>query len=160
MEALAGLSAIVGISAAAIEWSRNIYEVAHEIKHAREEVEYFANEVFSFGSAILLAKESLDRQSEKQNAAATIGRMKGLRKLIKAVTFQSKSINRRIKNTFTQLDTMSITFDILCRIKWYFHKTDVKWLSVQMNSVQTTMNLVVASVTLELGGNGLSVQER
>lgn len=160
MEVIAGLSAIIGISGTAMQWSKDLYKVAYDIKYAREEVQYFANDVAMFASALQTAKQSLDRQSAKPSAAAIINGMRGLKRLIRLVTSQSRSINQRIKNTFAQLDNMAFNLDFLGRFKWLFQKTEVKWLSAQMSNVQITLNLVVASVTLELGGTGLSRQER
>jgi hypothetical protein len=142
------ISGIGSIASAAIKLSRMLRRIAKDIGSVEEEVVDFAKNVAIFSSVIWVANESLQHHCSQGGPTATISRIRNER-IMEQLCDQSIAVNRRIGRVGHQLKGLKSRFDFISRLKWRSWKPEVRELSLKMESVKSSLNLLVCAIALE-----------
>ena len=141
-----GLSAVAGVATAGVQLSKSLYDLYSTVKASRQEIEDVANNV----SLLAMVLEELDNVlcNDKSNFKPK------LREAAKSIVLRCATIFEDIqKHTGTDLDLKGKRF---CeKVVWYFRKERVKPLRSNLESLKSTLNILLHIVQLAKSTKGV-----
>jgi hypothetical protein len=144
----ASLTALGGVAIAATKFAIVLQEVANDVRSAKEEIVNFLVVIKSFETLIGLARISLDRQFKKQNQSPVICYINDFNVMDDLVE-QSKSVKRYMKKTTPKMKRLPSNIDFFTSFKWAMRKSKILALGPQMESVKTSLIIIMAIVKME-----------
>jgi hypothetical protein len=145
---VASVAGIAAAAAAALKASAALLEVARTLGAAGHEIEDFAINIRSFASVLQLGIGSVRRCTKKGSSAKVIKYLEEL-EVLDQLAFQSKRTNRKIKRAWKHTKSVRSNLTFVTRIKWYFAKPEVQALHPEMETLKTSLLVVMQSVRLE-----------
>ena len=133
------VASIIGIAGAGAKLALALYQFADAIGSAGHEARTIATEVSLFSQSLSAVSKSLDRKSSKDES---------LKDVAEAVTKACHSLIEDLRLFLKELlPTRKSTFDTYSkRVKWVLRKPKVRSLRSSIESVKSTLTLLVASV--------------
>jgi hypothetical protein len=143
----ASLIAIGTAATTALQISISLYDLARAYKSAAEEIENFALDLRSFASVVQLGQDSLERHRKKAPFSEVITYIESL-DVLNQLASQSKRTTTSIERVWQQ--TRSLQSDnLLTKVKWMAKKSEVRGLKPDMESLKSSLHLVMAAITME-----------
>ncbi len=143
----ASLLAIGTAATTALQISKSLYDLARAYKSAAEEIEYFALDLRSFASVVQLGQESVDRHRKRAPLSEVIKFIESL-DIVNQLSMQSKRTALNIERVWQQTESLQKN-NLLTKVRWMAKKSEVRGLKPDMESLKSSLHLVMASITME-----------
>ena len=141
-----GLSAVAGVAIAGVQLSNFLYDLYSKVRTGREEIQDVANNV----SLLAMVLEELDGVLCDDE----VDYRPQLREAAQSITLRCASIFKDIqKHTGTDRDLKGEK--IYERVAWYFKRERVKPLRSSLESLKSTLNILLHVVQLAKNTNGV-----
>jgi len=150
----ASIIAIAGVAETALSLSKSIRRVARGLRTARKDIRKFAKEIEAFSSIIGAAHYSLSMHSREPQSQSAGEGSKVLvfihkRKLLDHLVDQSDHVADQIEEIRPRLVSIKSNISFIERWKWILCRREVGALGLNMESVKTSLNLVITLVMYE-----------
>jgi hypothetical protein len=145
----ASIIAIGGAADTAWKIAKNMRRLARDLGAAREDIRKFAREIEDFSLLIGSAHLSLHNLSTKSQAQTKVLQYMHDQKLLKRIVAASNRVMDYIDKIWPRLKSLESSFGLLEKIKWVTRRSQVEALGPKMESVKSSLQLVVNIVTLE-----------
>ncbi|KAH6999466.1 hypothetical protein EDB80DRAFT_724728 [Ilyonectria destructans] len=143
----ASLIAIGTAATTALQISKSFCDLARGYKSAAEEIEDFALDLRAFASVVQLGQDSLERHRKKSPLSEVIRYIESC-DVLNQLASQSKRTTTNIERVWQH--TRSLQSDnLLTKVKWMARKSEVRGLKPDMESLKSSLHLVMAAVTME-----------
>jgi len=143
-------ASIIGIGTAAgsaIKISKTIYHFCKTIHGAKHDIQAFAKDVETYGTVIRFAHLSLDRHLGSESPVLdfmdTQHVLVQLKQQADRVKVQIKQLVRRIRPLRNKNEWWT-------RVKWVWQKPDFEAVGPKMESVKSSLNVVVTFIMMEV----------
>jgi arginine deiminase len=143
----ASLIAIGTAATTALQISKSLYDFARAYKSAGEEIENFALDLRSFASVVQLGQDSLDRHRKNAPFSQVIRYIESL-DVLNQLASQSSRTTTNIERVWQQTQSLQ-TDTLVTKVKWMAKKSEVRRLKPDMESLKSSLHLVMAAVTME-----------
>lgn len=141
-----GLSAVAGVATAGVQLSKSLYDIYSTVRASRQEIQDVANNVSLLAMVLeeldgVLCDDELNYKPELREAAQSI-------------VLRCASIFEDIrKHTGTDLDRKGKKF--YEKLAWYFKRERVKPLRSSLESLKSTLNILLHVVQLAKSTRGV-----
>ncbi|KAH7130977.1 hypothetical protein EDB81DRAFT_129757 [Dactylonectria macrodidyma] len=143
----ASLIAIGTAATTALQISISFCDLAKTYKSAAGEIEDFALDLRAFASVVQLGQDSLERHRNKSPLSEVIRYIESF-DVLNQLASQSKRTTTNIERVWQQ--TRSLQSDnLLTKVKWIAKKSEVRGLKPDMESLKSSLHLVMAAITME-----------
>ena len=153
MAEIVGLaSGIIAIACAAdnaLQMAKSIRRLSRDLGAAKKDIRNFSREIEAFSSIIGAAHYSLETHSRKLQSQSKVLIFIQERKVLDKLVHQSGRVIDHIDEIRPGIESLKSRISFVTRLKWIFRRTDVIALGPKMESVKTSLNLVINIVTLE-----------
>jgi hypothetical protein len=150
-EAIGLASSIIAIGAAAttaLKVSRSMRQVARTIEAAGDEIEEFSMKIRAFASIIQFGVASLRRYATRCSSSKVMKYLEDL-EVLENMALQSNRTTLKIKLAGRHTKSIQSSLTVLTRIKWYLAKPEVEALQPEMETLKTSLLVVMQSIQLE-----------
>ncbi|TAQ88630.1 hypothetical protein B7494_g3054 [Chlorociboria aeruginascens] len=158
----ASIIAIVGVAGTATKLSISLYKAAREAGAAGNDIKEFALKVQSFASIMEVAHGTLQK-SCSQNPSSTFLKQVQDKAILDQLTTQSRDVVGNIKVLEPKISALGNNLTLISRFRWLLRKSEVQALGPKMETVKTSLILVMQMANLEILLSGeqtnASVQE-
>ena len=144
----ASIVAIGSAAATALKVSRSLRKVARTLDAAGHDIEDFALKIRAFVSIIQYGVGSLQRYTMKSSSSEVMKYLEDL-EVLELMALQSNRTTAKIKLVWRHTKSIQSSLTVLTRIKWYFAKPEVEALQPEMETLKTSLLLVMQSIRLE-----------
>ncbi len=141
--------AIAGAADAALRMARSMRRLSKDLGAAREDIKHFARDIDNFASIIGAAHYSLQIHSTEPQSHTKVLVFIHERNLLDRLVDQSDHVIDHIKELRPSIKSLRSRISFVERLKWLLHRADVRALGPKMESVKTSLNLVISLVTYE-----------
>jgi hypothetical protein len=145
----ASIIAIGGAADTAWKIGRAMRRLARHLGAAREDIRKFARDIEDFSLLIGGAQLSLHNLSMKPQAQTKVLEYIHNRKLLKRIVAASNRVMDYIYKIWPRLESLESSLALFEKIKWVRRRSQVEALGPKMESVKSSLQLVVSVVTLE-----------
>ncbi|CZR61695.1 uncharacterized protein PAC_11592 [Phialocephala subalpina] len=144
----ASILAIAGAATTALRVSSSLHKVARSLEAAGDDIEDFSINIRAFASIIQLGIGSLNRCTAKRSSPEVMKYLED-HEVLDQLAEQSKRTSQKIKLAWKRTKTVRSNLTMLTRIKWYFAKPKVQALQPEMETLKTSLLVVMQSIRLE-----------
>lgn len=145
---VASITAIVGVAKEAAKLSRTLYRISRAAGSAKGEIEKHAANTAAFSSAIQATRELLQIHFPKQPQASGMSIVEES-KVLKNVEVQSDLATSHIEQVRIQIRSIRSSYGWYTGLKWYFLRSDVQSVSLEIETVKSSLSLLLQLVKLE-----------
>ncbi len=146
---IASVATLLSVASTAISVSRSLFKLASEAGPIEAEIYQFALQIRSFAVISNLAHESLDSNCARESKSQVLDYM-NTHRVLDQLSEESKQVKERIRRVRPQIRSLLSKLGIITRIKWVIRKSDILGLGPDMESIKTSLLLVINIVKLEL----------
>jgi len=146
---IASIIAIGGVADKAYRVSKDIRRLARDLSSAQADIKKFATEIKDFSLVISYANLSLHEYSKKTSAESKVLESIQHQKLFDRILAASDRVIDHIYQIWPGLESLESTIPLFERFKWIMRRAEVAALHPKMESVKTSLQLIVSVVTLE-----------
>jgi len=143
------LISIAGLASAALKTSMALYGFARELEAASEDIEQFALDIRTFASITQMGHSTLSLYYTKEPTSSVLDYIKEL-EILDLLAKQSRRTRKKIKNAWRQTESVQSSLKFVTRVKWIFRKKEIKVLYPDMESLKSSLLLVMAYVNWEV----------
>lgn len=144
-----GIIAIGGAANTALKMAKSMRRLARDLGAARKDIKKFSRDIEAFSSIIGAAHYSLEMHSRESQSQSKVLVFIHERKLLDQLVDQSDRVIDHIEEIRPRIKSLKSRISFVTRLKWILRRTDVIALGPKMESVKTSLNLVITLVTLE-----------
>jgi hypothetical protein len=145
----ASIIAIGGAADTAYRVQRKIRRLARDLGAAKDNILKFATEIKDFSLVISTANLSLHEYAQKSSAETKVLQQIHNHKLLGRIVNASNRVIDHIDKLFPRLESLESSIRLWERLKWVMRRTEVEALGPKMESVKSSLQLIVCVVTLE-----------
>jgi hypothetical protein len=145
----ASLIAIAGAAGTAVKTSIWLYQLARAVEAANEDIEKFALDIRTFASIVQMAHDLLKRYHTTEPDSHILNYVMEL-KILDSLAEQSKLTKKRINGAWRQTESVQSSIKMITRIKWIFRTGEVKALYPDMESLKSSLLLMMTFVNFEV----------
>jgi hypothetical protein len=145
---VASITAIVGAAGAAARLSRTLYRISRAAGSTKRDIEMHAANTASFSSAIQATRELLQIHFPKHPQASGMSIVEES-KVLENVEVQSDLVTSHIEEVQIQVRSIRSSYGWYTGLKWYFLKSDVQSVSLEMETLKSSLSLLLQLVKLE-----------
>lgn len=150
MAEILGLIAAIGsVADVAYKVQRDARRLARDLGAAQEDIRQFATEIKDFSLAISTANLSLHEYAKKSLAETKVLQSIQNNKLLNRIVAASNRVIDHIYKIWPRLESLESSIPLWERFKWVTRRTQVAALGPKMESVKSSLLLIVSVVTLE-----------
>jgi hypothetical protein len=153
MEAIGLAASIVAIGQAAeiaLNMSRSMRRLARRIRAAQDDIRRFAKDIEIFSSVIGAAHFSLYSHCDTEKTLSPVLQYIEHSKVLDQLVEQSDGVIDHIGELKPRIRTLESRIPLKTKFKWVFRRAEVEALGPKMESVKTSLNLIITIVTLEI----------
>jgi hypothetical protein len=150
--------AIAGAATTALRVSASLRKVARSLETAGDDIEDFAINIRAFALIIKLGMSSLNRCAAKRSSSEVMRYLEDF-EVLDQLAVQSNRISQRIKSAWKRTKAVRSSLTMVTRIKWYLAKPEVQALQPEMETLKTSLLLVMQSIRLEKMQQGEDSEE-
>jgi len=143
----ASITAIAAAAGTACKVANTLYRLAERIRAASSEIEDFALKMSLFGFIVEAAHSALDQHSKAFNS--TVLEFMDRRQVVANLGRESQKLVRRSKALMEKIRSIQSKLDLWTRVQWLLRKSEVEALGPDMESVKTSLTIVMQTLTLE-----------
>ncbi|OBT78911.1 hypothetical protein VF21_02770 [Pseudogymnoascus sp. 05NY08] len=132
--------------------SKELYCLARGVRAARKDIRKFARKLSMFSWSSNEACACLLRHYSDETGLDTLSNAKK-RRFLKRAEESAKEILKDVKNISPRILAMEpsgIELTLISKIKWYQRKSEVRDLTFEMGALQTSLALLMTTVTYEV----------
>jgi len=152
-EAIVGLVAsLVALEAAAESaWkiSKKMIRLARKLRAAKKEIKEFASEIKTFSLVIGAARFTLHCHCNGNSSRSDVLTHIGNEQIFELLVEQFDLIMDNIEGLWPRLESLESNLSFITRLKWLTRQKYVEALTPKMNSVKTSLELVVSLVAYD-----------
>jgi hypothetical protein len=145
----ASLVAIAGAAHTALKLAKSIRRLSRDLGAARKDIRNFSREIEAFSSIIGAAQYSLKTHSREPQPPSKVLVFIQERKLLDQLVDQSDRVIDHIEEIRPHIKSLKSSISFITRLKWIRRRKDMMALGPKMESVKTSLSLVITLVTLE-----------
>jgi len=145
----ASLIAVIGLASAALKTSTALYRFSRGIEAASDDIEQFALDIRTFASIMQMGHSTLSLHYAKEPTSPVLNYVKEL-EILDLLAEQSRRTKHRIKRAWHQTKSVQSSHRLLTRLKWMSRKKEIKALYPDMESLKSSLLLVMAYVSWEV----------
>lgn len=154
---VAGLLATAG---AAVKITNSIYQLARDIAGAQDEIEDFGHEVNSFAGIMQIAYSTLNKYKNDPQPHSQALRDMQKHGIFNDLVNDCKRVMKHIKEIKKIFHSMDSPIELWTKFMWVLRKRDVKALSPKIQSVKSSISIVMQILTLENAMNSKTPDEK
>lgn len=143
--------AILQVAEAATKLSKSLFHLARRIKSASEEIKDFAMQTQLFAGVIGAAHASLQQHNRSQGSESPVLRYIDNAGVLGKLVAASDRVTEHTKSLMPRLRALRSRLDLLTRIKWVMQREAVEAMGPKMESVKTSLILIITVISLEKG---------
>jgi hypothetical protein len=140
--------AITGAATTALRVSASLLKIARSLATAGDEIEDFAINIRAFAAIIQLGIGSVNRCTAKRSSSEVMRYLED-HEVLDQLAVQSNRTSQKIKSAWKRTKTVRSSLTVLTRIKWYLAKPEVQALQPEMETLKTSILVVMQSIRLE-----------
>ena len=144
----AALAAVLQLAEYGRHFSKVLYRFSRNASTAKEDVKRFASQVQTFSDTIDLAQVSLDRHFAAYAESPIIAYI-SRRPVLHNIAQQALQIFDRFQNSRDLVRTIDSGFGFWASIKWSLRKTTVLELFPEMETVKSSLLMLMSTAHLE-----------
>jgi uncharacterized protein YoxC len=145
----ASIIAIGGAADTAYRIQRKIRRLARDLGAAQENILKFATEIKDFSLVVSTANLSLHEYSKKSSVENKVLQHIQNHEVLHRIVTASDCVMDHIDRLMPRLKSLESSIPLLERWKWVLRRTEVEALGPKMESVKSSLQLIVTVVTLE-----------
>lgn len=145
----ASIIAIGGAADTAYRIQRKIRRLARDLGAAQENILKFATEIKDFSLVVSTANLSLHEYSKKSSAENKVLQHIQRHEVLGRIVTASDCVMDHIYKLMPRLKSLESSIPLVERWKWVLRRTEVEALGPKMESVKSSLQLIVTVVTLE-----------
>ena len=145
----ASIIAIGTAADAAYKTQKRIRRLARDLGAAQENILKFATEIKDFYLVVTTANFSLHEYSKKSPAENKVLQHIQHHELLHRIVRASECVMDHIYTLMPRLKSLESSIPLVERWKWVLRRTEVEALGPKMESVKSSLQLIVTVVTLE-----------
>lgn len=151
-----GLAAVLQLSASAQRLVKVLYRLAADAGAASDEVNRFATQVETFSNTIKVAQFGLRQYCTEHTNYPVVIYISELR-VLDGVNSEAKHVQQHLQAIARQVKALRSRSVLWTRFKWLWNKSSILDLHPGLESVKTSLNLLLATTQLEAAtiGGGL-----
>lgn len=153
MEVIGLAASIVAIGQAAemaLNMSRSMRTLARRLRAAQSEIQRFAKDIEIFSSVIGAAYFSLYSHCGTEKTPSPVLRYIDRSKVLDQLVEQSDGVIDHIGELKPRIQSLESKLSFKTKLKWLFCRSDVEALGPKMESVKTSLHLIIDIITLEM----------
>ncbi|AEO63036.1 uncharacterized protein THITE_2084540 [Thermothielavioides terrestris NRRL 8126] len=143
-----GIAAIFELAKAGWRFADTLSQFARHAGAAGFEVERFANQVEAFSDAVELAQLILSRHLHRNQESSVVTYIRR-QNILDIIGTEANIVQRRLRATQDQVMGLESRSVVLASIKWLLRRSSIMQLSPEMESVKSTLSLLVDIAQLE-----------
>jgi hypothetical protein len=144
----AGISAICGVGDSTFKMARSMRHLSRDLGAARKDIRNFSRDIDAFSSIIGAAHYTLETHSKPDSPSKVLVFIHE-RQILDQLVDQSYRVIDHISELRPSIKSLKSRISWVTRVKWIMRKTDVEALGPKMESVKTSLNLVITMVSYE-----------
>jgi hypothetical protein len=144
----AGIVGIAGAAATALKVSASLLTVAQSLGAACEEIEDFAMSIRFFSTVLTMGISSV-RSCTKKGSSSKVLKYCEEFEVLDQLELRAKRTTRKIERAWKHTESIRSSLSVVTRIRWYFAKPEVQALHPEMETLKTSLLIVMQSVKLE-----------
>lgn len=151
VEALAvigGLGAALQLSTAALDFSKFLYHLATNAGAAAAEIERFAHQVRSFSQAVNVAQMALAKYFRDNPQSPVVIHISS-RHILADIDSEAETVQNHLLDVQAKAERLKSRSVLLAIIKWSLNKSLILKLAPEMESVKTSLNLLMVTTLFE-----------
>ena len=150
MDLVSGVASVAAVATLATQLAKNLFQVCHDIKGAEQEIEDVANNV-SLLAVVLEALEDVLRQNRQLYRPA-------LEKSAREISERCQRIFKDIEKIAGVERGKATRKTLIAKLAWCFEKDGVKLLQASLESLKSTLNILLYVVVLAKSTSQATVQ--
>jgi hypothetical protein len=143
----ASITAIAAAAGTACKIANTLYHLAEIIRAAAAEIEDFAMKMSLFGSIVEAAHSALEEHFKVFNSKVL--QFMDDRQVVANLGKEAQKLVRRSKALMNKIRSIESNLDLWTRVQWLCRKPEVEALGPDMESVKTSLTIVMQTLTLE-----------
>jgi hypothetical protein len=143
-----GLAAVVQLAASGRRLVKTLYRFAVDAGAAAAEVERFANQVRTFSGTVEVAQQTVSFYCRENPESPVVAFIKSSQ-VLADIDSEASTVQAHLWAIRDQVIDMKSRWVVWASIKWSVKKSSILELSPQMESVKTSLCLLMASTNLE-----------
>jgi hypothetical protein len=144
-----GIIAIAGAAKTALNMAKSMRRLSRDLGAAKEDIRKFSKDIEAFSSIIGAAHFSLETHSKGPLLQSKVLVFIHKRKLLDQLVDQSDRVIDHIEEIRPRIKALKSRISFVTRLKWILRRTDIVALGPKMESVKTSLNLVMTLVAFE-----------
>jgi hypothetical protein len=144
----ASIVAIAGVADHALRLAKSMKRLARDLGAARKDIRLFARDIDAFSSLIGAAHYTLQTHAKPESSSKVLVFIHE-RKLLGQLVEQSDRVIDHIEELRPDIKSLKSSISFITRIRWIMRREDVNALRPKMESVKTSLNLVISMVMYE-----------
>jgi hypothetical protein len=152
MEVIGLAASIIAIGQAAqiaLQMSKSMRHISHSLGAAEHDIRGFARDIETFSSVIGAAHFSLHCHYLPEKTPSPVFRYMEHSNVLDLLVEQSDEVIDHIYELKPRIKSLASSISLKTKLKWLFRRTEVEALGPKMESVKTSLNLIITIVTLE-----------
>ena len=143
-----GLAAVIQLATSGRRFAKILYRFAVDAGAAAAEVERFANQVRTFSDTVEVAEQTLSRYC-RDNPASPLVVFMDRRKVLANIDSEATTVRTHLRAVRDQVIGMKSRSILWASIKWSWKKSSILELSPEMESVKTSLSLLMVTAQFE-----------
>jgi hypothetical protein len=144
----ASVIAVAGAAGTASKCARAFYKIARKAGAVREDVEFFASHIDTFGSIVSSVHNTIRDHYMKYRGSLTLQRL-GQQASLKNLALQSNHLMRRLKDLEPDVKDRDVGLGFLGRARWLLKGAEREELCVWMERVKMAFVMIMYEVMYE-----------
>jgi hypothetical protein len=152
MEVIGLAASIIAIGQAAqiaLRMSRSMRHLSRKLGAVQDDIRGFARDIETFSSVISAAHFSLHCNYLPEKTPSAVFRHMEHSNVLGLLVEQSNGVINHIGELKPRIKSLTSSISLKTKLKWLFRRTEVEALGPKMESVKTSLNLIMTIVTLE-----------
>jgi hypothetical protein len=145
---VASIAAVAGVADHALRLARSMKRLSRDLGAARKDIRCFARDIDAFSSIIGAAHYTLQTHAKPESPSKIVVFIHE-RKLLGQLVEQSDRVIDHIEELRPGIKSLKSSISFITRIRWIMRREDVNALRPKMESVKTSLNLVISMVMYE-----------
>jgi hypothetical protein len=143
-----GLAAALQLSSYAKKLAKALYRFSKDAGAARREVERFSNQVQSFSDTVGLAHGTLSHFCSENPRSPVVVYISS-NDVLKNIGSEAMAVKAHLRKIQHQVIGLRSSVTLWAIVKWAYKKSTISELFPEMESVKTSLSLVIATAQLE-----------
>jgi hypothetical protein len=142
------IAAICGAGDSAFKMARSMKRLSRDLGAARKDIRNFSRDIDAFSSIIGAARYTLETHSKPESRSKVLVFIHE-RQILDQLVDQSDRVIDHIRELRPSIKSLKSSISWVTRVKWISRRTDVKALGPKMESVKTSLNLLITMFSYE-----------